>query len=91
MLLLFKYPLQFSCIFFMPDATFIEVTILLGPQVTGPSGQMTWIRGGPKSLDANNILEAIDNRFDIYHYVQFCLFKSMLESLNGIFIFGQLL
>ncbi|XP_019711101.2 uncharacterized protein [Elaeis guineensis] len=45
------------------DATFIEVTVLLRPQVTGPSGQMTWIRGGPKSLDANNILEAIDNSY----------------------------
>ena len=31
-------------------------------QVAGPSGQMTWIRGGPKCLDASNIIEAIDNR-----------------------------
>lgn len=31
-------------------------------QVTGPSGQMTWIRGGPTRLDAWNINEAIDNR-----------------------------
>lgn len=31
-------------------------------QVTGPSGQMTWIRGGPECLDARNITEAIDNR-----------------------------
>lgn len=33
-------------------------------QVTGPSGQMTWIRGGPKCLDACNISEAIDNRLN---------------------------
>ena len=31
-------------------------------QVSGPSGQMTWIRGGPDCLDARNISEAIDNR-----------------------------
>ncbi|RYQ90989.1 hypothetical protein Ahy_B09g096882 isoform B [Arachis hypogaea] len=30
-------------------------------QVAGPSGQMTWIRGGPKCLDGSNIIEAIDN------------------------------
>eukprot|EP01018_Ginkgo_biloba_P027443 Gb_40067 [translate_table: standard] len=29
--------------------------------VTGPSAQMTWIRDGPKSLDARNIGEAINN------------------------------
>ncbi|KAL6214787.1 hypothetical protein ACLB2K_014219 [Fragaria x ananassa] len=28
--------------------------------VTGPSGQMTWIRDGPKCLDAGNITAAID-------------------------------
>lgn len=31
-------------------------------QVTGPSGQMTWIRDGPKCLDAGNITAAIDGR-----------------------------
>lgn len=31
-------------------------------QVSGPSGQMSWIRHGPESLDAWNISEAIDNR-----------------------------
>lgn len=31
-------------------------------QVAGPSGQMAWIRDGPKSLDARNITEAIDSR-----------------------------
>ncbi|CAL8073753.1 unnamed protein product [Prunus armeniaca] len=30
------------------------------PVVTGPSGQMTWIRDGPKCLNAKNITEAID-------------------------------
>ncbi|KAK4355729.1 hypothetical protein RND71_024700 [Anisodus tanguticus] len=29
--------------------------------VSGPSGQMSWIRNGPESLDAQNITEAIDN------------------------------
>lgn len=32
-------------------------------QATGPSGQMTWIRGGPSSLDSRNITEAIDGRY----------------------------
>ncbi|KAF5761317.1 hypothetical protein HanXRQr2_Chr16g0763661 [Helianthus annuus] len=31
-----------------------------GLLVSGPSGQMTWIRGGPTSLDIRNIKEAID-------------------------------
>ncbi|XXG54290.1 hypothetical protein AAC387_Pa03g2212 [Persea americana] len=35
--------------------------VVLATKVTGPSGQMTWIRGGPKCLDAKNILEAIDH------------------------------
>lgn len=35
-------------------------------QVTGPSGQMTWIRGGPMCLDAKNILQAIDHRFNLF-------------------------
>ncbi|XP_028553435.1 uncharacterized protein LOC110101641 isoform X3 [Dendrobium catenatum] len=35
--------------------------VVLATKVAGPSGQMTWIRGGPKSLDAGNILAAIDS------------------------------
>lgn len=35
--------------------------VVLATKVSGPSGQMTWIRGGPKCLDARNITEAIDN------------------------------
>ncbi|XP_059625782.1 uncharacterized protein LOC132268894 isoform X2 [Cornus florida] len=35
--------------------------VVLATKVTGPSGQMTWIRGGPKCLDARNITEAIDS------------------------------
>ncbi|XP_043718583.1 protein tas-like isoform X4 [Telopea speciosissima] len=35
--------------------------VVLATKVTGPSGQMTWIRGGPKCLDASNIMEAIGN------------------------------
>ncbi|GAB2281425.1 hypothetical protein Dimus_016016 [Dionaea muscipula] len=36
-------------------------SVALATKVAGPSGQMTWIRGGPKSLDARNITEAINN------------------------------
>ncbi|KAF6135881.1 hypothetical protein GIB67_006773 [Kingdonia uniflora] len=36
--------------------------VVLATKVTGPSGQMTWIRGGPNCLDAFNITEAINNR-----------------------------
>ncbi|KAF3447475.1 hypothetical protein FNV43_RR12661 [Rhamnella rubrinervis] len=35
--------------------------VVLATKVAGPSGQMTWIRDGPKCLDARNITEAIDN------------------------------
>lgn len=43
--------------------SFLQLNLfLLQNQVAGPSGQMTWIRGGPKCLDADNITEAIDNR-----------------------------
>nr|XP_024358663.1 uncharacterized protein LOC112273875 isoform X3 [Physcomitrium patens] len=34
--------------------------VVLATKATGPSGQMTWIRGGPSSLDGRNIKEAID-------------------------------
>ncbi|KAM5563865.1 hypothetical protein ABKV19_018473 [Rosa sericea] len=36
-------------------------SVVLATKVTGPSGQMTWIRDGPKCLDAANITEAIDS------------------------------
>ncbi|KAH9554456.1 hypothetical protein CY35_08G065100 [Sphagnum magellanicum] len=35
--------------------------VVLATKVTGPSGQMTWIRGGPPSLDAQNIRDALDS------------------------------
>ncbi|KAK7318893.1 hypothetical protein RJT34_03600 [Clitoria ternatea] len=35
--------------------------LVIASKVAGPSGQMTWIRDGPKCLDATNILQAIDN------------------------------
>ncbi|KAH7577467.1 hypothetical protein JRO89_XS01G0254900 [Xanthoceras sorbifolium] len=38
--------------------------IVFATKVSGPSGQMTWIRGGPKCLDARNITEAIDNSLE---------------------------
>uniref|UniRef100_A0A0A9DM45 NADP-dependent oxidoreductase domain-containing protein n=1 Tax=Arundo donax TaxID=35708 RepID=A0A0A9DM45_ARUDO len=36
-------------------------SFVIATKVTGPSGQMTWIRGGPISLDSRNIAEAIDD------------------------------
>ncbi|KAK4841810.1 hypothetical protein QYF36_010860 [Acer negundo] len=38
--------------------------IVIATKVSGPSGQMTWIRGGPNCLDARNITEAIDNSLE---------------------------
>ncbi|KAJ9543450.1 hypothetical protein OSB04_023157 [Centaurea solstitialis] len=35
--------------------------VVFATKVSGPSGQMTWIRGGPTNLDSKNIKEAIDN------------------------------
>nr|XP_043610478.1 protein tas-like [Erigeron canadensis] len=35
--------------------------VVFATKVSGPSGQMTWIRGGPTRLDSRNITEAIDN------------------------------
>lgn len=34
-------------------------SVVVATKVAGPSGQMTWIRGGPTSLDSRNIAEAI--------------------------------
>lgn len=34
--------------------------VVVATKVAGPSGQMTWIRGGPHSLDGTNITAAID-------------------------------
>ena len=34
--------------------------VLVATKVAGPSGQMTWIRGGPAKVDAANIAAAID-------------------------------
>lgn len=36
--------------------------VVIATKVSGPSGQMTWIRGGPTSLDRTNIKMAIENR-----------------------------
>ncbi|KAG8370682.1 hypothetical protein BUALT_Bualt13G0008700 [Buddleja alternifolia] len=35
--------------------------VVIATKVSGPSGQMTWIRNGPESLSARNISEALDN------------------------------
>ncbi|KAJ0959431.1 hypothetical protein HanPSC8_Chr00c099g0804521 [Helianthus annuus] len=42
------------------DETWSISKAAFGLLVSGPSGQMTWIRGGPTSLDIRNIKEAID-------------------------------
>ncbi|KAG2442328.1 hypothetical protein HXX76_002414 [Chlamydomonas incerta] len=34
--------------------------VLLASKVAGPSGQMSWIRGGPHKVDAANIRQALD-------------------------------
>ena len=34
---------------------------MVASKVAGPSAQMTWIRGGPTSMGAKDILEALDN------------------------------
>ncbi|CAN6168380.1 unnamed protein product [Urochloa humidicola] len=34
--------------------------VVVATKVAGPSGQMTWIRGGPTSLDSRNITAAVD-------------------------------
>nr|KJB42020.1 hypothetical protein B456_007G132600 [Gossypium raimondii] len=34
--------------------------VVIATKVAGPSGQMSWIRDGPKCLDAKNITEAVD-------------------------------
>ncbi|GAA0145943.1 oxidoreductase [Lithospermum erythrorhizon] len=35
--------------------------LVFATKVSGPSGQMKWIRGGPEAVDAKNITEAIDD------------------------------
>ncbi|CAM8963223.1 unnamed protein product [Rhodiola kirilowii] len=35
--------------------------VVLATKVAGPTGQMTWIRGGPECVDATNINEAIQS------------------------------
>ena len=34
---------------------------MVASKVAGPSAQMTWIRGGPSSLSAKDILQALDS------------------------------
>ncbi|CAN1175400.1 Protein tas [Linum perenne] len=35
--------------------------VVVSTKVAGPSGQMTWIRGGPSCLDTKNMVDAIDS------------------------------
>lgn len=34
--------------------------VLVATKVAGPSGQMTWLRGGPFKVDRDNITEAVE-------------------------------
>jgi aryl-alcohol dehydrogenase-like predicted oxidoreductase len=44
----------------MKQAQMPRDRLVVATKAAGPSGQMTWIRGGPVSLDAKNIEEAIN-------------------------------
>ncbi|BBN20432.1 hypothetical protein MPTK1_8g18990 [Marchantia polymorpha subsp. ruderalis] len=44
----------------LKEAQVSRERVLVATKATGPSGQMTWIRGGPTSLDSKNIEQAID-------------------------------
>ncbi|KAG6542699.1 hypothetical protein Mapa_015935 [Marchantia paleacea] len=44
----------------LKEAQVSRERVVVATKATGPSGQMTWIRGGPTSLDAKNIEQAID-------------------------------
>ncbi|CAM6106705.1 unnamed protein product [Calypogeia fissa] len=44
----------------MKQAQIPRDRLVVATKAAGPSGQMTWIRGGPVSLDAKNIEEAIN-------------------------------
>ncbi|KAK2990554.1 hypothetical protein RJ640_019834 [Escallonia rubra] len=46
---------------FATKVSILRLTRFVYRSVSGPSGQMTWIRGGPKSLSATNITQAIDS------------------------------
>lgn len=39
----------------------VREDVIVATKVAGPSGTMEWIRGGPSSLDASNITQAIDS------------------------------
>jgi len=56
--------------------------VVVATKVAGPSGQMTWIRGGPTSLDSHNITEAIDGRWlTTRHFCAFLLQISFCSPL----------
>ena len=57
-----------------------------GAQVAGPSGQMTWIRGGPTSLDSQNIAEAIDGRWLTTRH--FCAFLLQISFCSPLILAG---
>ena len=45
----------------IPETDSFRDAVVISTKVAGPSGQMTWIRGGPPSLNASNITQAIDD------------------------------
>lgn len=44
----------------LKETRFSRDKVVLATKVTGPSGQMDWIRGGPLAIDAKNIMNALD-------------------------------
>ncbi|MBA0769598.1 hypothetical protein Gotri_018310, partial [Gossypium trilobum] len=47
--------------------------VVIATKVAGPSGQMSWIRDGPKCLDAKNITEAVDGRSRHFKVLHSCV------------------
>nr|XP_027097622.1 uncharacterized protein LOC113717140 isoform X3 [Coffea arabica] len=65
--------------------------VVFATKVSGPSGQMTWIRNGPESLDARNITEALENSYvpmfgetdyDPGRYISHISFDEQLDALG---------
>ncbi|XP_039835291.1 protein tas-like isoform X2 [Panicum virgatum] len=60
--------------------------VVIATKVAGPSGQMTWIRGGPMSVDSQNITEAIDGRWLTTRH--FCAFLLQISFCSPLILAG---
>ncbi len=68
--------------------------VVIASKVAGPSGSMTWIRGGPHAVDAPNIRQAIDGSLrrlgtdyiDLYqiHWPDRCGRASVRYGVEGL-------